>query len=772
MESTLWYRSEARVFEEALPLGNGAFGAMVYGGTENEKISLNLDTLWAGKPEYYGDWAEKPECYTNKNSAEAFEKARKLVLEDKAAEAEAVIAEPGTWYNMWPFSYLPMANLQIGRTGTDKAGYSRRLDLEKALCSANFGHTENEVFISNPDDVLVFSEKSRKPADVTIGLTCQLQHEMRFADGILILTGRCPTSNGTGWNLEELPFAYEKDAGITFTLAVKVECDGEMFFRNGALQLQNVSSYRIYAAAKSSYAGYGKPFDERHEEVCLAILEKAFRKGRKAIREDHILDHKALFNLTGLRLGRKNSDLPTDERLRSENCREDLGLVELLWAFGKYLTIAASRKGTEPTNLQGIWNELLHAAFWSAYALNINLQMNYWPTLMLGLDECYEPLISMVKKISQVGRKAAKEYYNADGFCTAASVDIWGKTSPTGGGHDYAMLYAFWNLGSGWIATHLFEYYEYTLDLEFLRDTAYDIMKEACKFYLSILSWQDGEYLLAPSTSPENRYLDEEGREHAFTKKAAMSQAIVKELFCDTLKAAEILGVDEEFRSNLKEKIEHIHPHVIGSDGRILEWDGEYREFEPQHRHVSHLYGLFPGNQITPEETPELAAAARKSLEVRGDEGTGWSRAWKINFWAKLKDGDRALKLVQNQLNFVEATGNRISENGGTYANMMDAHPPFQIDGNFGAAAGIMQMFLQYECGKIKILPALPTMCAEGEITGIKTKGNVAVSVAWENCAAKKVTLLSPVRQNVQLEVNGKTQSLTLKAGEACVLTY
>ena len=770
MENKLWYKQEASAFEEALPLGNGAFGAMVYGKTEKEKISLNLDTLWAGKPEYYAQGTEKSWEYQNLQAAESFQKAKQLILENKVAEAEDAVQ--GKFYGNWPFSYLPMVCLFMEREHWDNVDYYRELDLEKAICAAKFGGTENEVFISNPDDVFVFHEKSQKANTIALSIDCQLQHSIRFENDYLLLSGRCPTSNGTTWELTYIPFEYEEDNGITFTVALKVESDGDVSFENGVLTIHNAKDTAIYAAAKSSFTGYNTPFDETHEEKCLEILNKAINKGHEAVKNDHILDHGALFNLTALQLTDQKSNLPTDERLRSEDCRSDLGLVELLWAFGKYLTIAASRKGTEATNLQGIWNEQLYAPFWCEYAVNINLQMNYWPTLMLGLTDCYEPLLSLVKDISVVGRQTAKDYYNADGFCSHACVDLWRKTTPTGAGHEYAKLYAFWNLASGWIATHLFEYYEYTQDLDFLKNTAYDILKEASKFYLSVLSFEDGEYLLAPTTSPENRYFDDENKWRAFTKKAAMSQAIVKELFIDTLKTAEILGIDTDFRNILKDRIDNIHPHVIGSDGRILEWDAEYKEYEVEHRHVSHLYGLFPGNQITVEETPALANAARKSLEVRGDAGTGWSRAWKISFWAKLKDGDRALRLIQNQLNFVASSENQISENGGTYANMMDAHPPFQIDGNYGATAGIMQLFLQHECGKIKILPALPAQCADGEITGIKTKGNVTVSITWNNHTVNKVTLVSPVSQTVLVEIGGNTERIVLNANEERVLEY
>lgn len=762
MENKLFYKKEAEVFEQALPLGNGSFGAMVYGRKEKEKLSLNLDTLWSGKKTFFD----------SDTALEAFKEARELVLKGDVASAEEIYHTK--FYNMWSAYYLPMANLYIERENFSDENYYRELSLENSIAFTKFGKTENESFISFPHKVLIFRETSKEKENLKISLDSLLKYSVKFENNALILSGRCPSKGGHKWDSSgETPFIYEENDGITFTLALKVVTDGEISFDGDILSINNANSFTLFASALSSFVSFDKPYDENHKNKCLEILNKAINEGYEKIKEEHIKDFSSLYNLTSLDLKSEKSALTTDERLKSENKKKDFGLVALLWNYGKYLTLTSSREGSEATNLQGIWNEHLYAPWRSNYTVNINTEMNYWPTLMLGLNNCYLPLIDLVKKISVTGRETAKNYYGAEGFCSHHNVDLWGHSTPVGGRNNPgAKAYAGWNLSSGWLSAQIFDYYEYTKDVNFIKDTAYGILKEASKFYLSLLVKDNGEYILAPTSSPENCYIGDDNKEHSLTKKAAMTQAIIKELFIDTLKAAEILNVDKEFCEVLKEKIENIHPHIIGSDGRILEWDKEYKECDLTHRHVSHLYGLFPGNQITTEKTPELTEAVKESLKIRGDAGTGWSLGWKINLWAKLKDGDHTLKLVYDQLNFVSSNETNYSGGGGTYSNMMDAHPPFQIDGNFGATAGITQMFLQYECGKIKILPALPSAFKQGEIKGIKTKGNITVSIIWEENKAKKITLLSPFAQSVKVETEGKVYGIDLNENEITALNF
>lgn len=757
METKLWYTQQANLFEEALPIGNGTLGAMVYGGVQKEKLSLNLDTLWSGKQQ----------DYVSENAPAVYKQAQQLMLEGKVSEAEDLMVNK--FNNMWSAYYLPMANLYLESDRADTTGYRRELDLASAIATTQTAHAVREAFVSFPHKCLVIREIGKK-ANYKIHLDSQLQYKVTAEGNNLILSGRCPAEGGSRWKDSGYePFIYTEDEGITFTLALKIITDGKVTAADDALTVQNASELTILVAAESSYAGHGQPYDETHEAKCRQLLDRAASAGFSALRAAHAQDHAALYNRVCLDLHAEPCDLPTNERLAREE--KDKGLVEILFNYGRYLTIASSRPGSQATNLQGIWNEHLVAPWRANYTVNINTEMNYWPTLMCGLTECTQPLVELIRKISQTGRAAAQNFYGAEGFTSHHNVDLWGHASPVGGrDNPSSNLYANWCLSSGWLCAHLFWQYEYTLDEDFLRSTAYPIMKEAAKFYLSVMIEDNGELILCPSSSPENAYYGDDGKKHALTKKATMSQAIIYELLTNCLKSCRILGIDADFAARLQAALDKIHPHTIGADGRLLEWDKDYEDTEVHHRHVSHLYGLFPGEQITCEATPELAEACKKTLEVRGDAGTGWSLGWKVNLWAKLKDGDRTLKLVHNQLTYVSSTETKYAGMGGTYPNMLDAHPPFQIDGNFGVTSGIAQMFVQHENGKILILPALPSSFADGEIRGLRTKGNVTVSIRWKGGKAEKVTLVSPFTQVVQVQVNDQLIEVSLKADEVYTL--
>ena len=466
-----------------------------------------------------------------------------------------------------------------------------------------------------------------------------------------------------------------------------------------------------------------------------STLKAAEEKGYEAILSDHIADVKPLFNKVSLYLGESDREnVPTDKRLQlfKEN-PEDISLYTLLFNFGRYLIIASSRKGSLAANLQGIWNDSMDPPWNSDYHININLQMNYWPVLMSGLSDCYEPLIKYISSIAKTGEETAKELYGYKGAVLHHGSDIWAHSTPLMS-HP---VYGYWHGGGGWMCEHLFEYYEYTGDKDFLRDTAYPIMKKFAEFYLCLLEDRgDGVKSIFMSTSPENMYMlpGKKGKlqECSVAKSSTMSDTIAFELFTNCLKAIDILSLsDEEFKNELETAISEMKPFSIGSDGRLLEWDKELIEKEPLHRHASHLYGLHPASLITTEKTPELAEACKKTLECRGDGGTGWSLAWKVNFFVRLGDGEKALKLINMQLNPV--SGNTVSykQDGGTYPNMFDAHPPFQIDGNFGVVSGIIEMLIRVEDGKVITLPALPKKWANGKLTGVRIKGNKVCDLEW-----------------------------------------
>ena len=473
-----------------------------------------------------------------------------------------------------------------------------------------------------------------------------------------------------------------------------------------------------------------------------------------------------LFNRVKTDFGGEVSNLDTDERLKSES--KDLGLCELLYNFGRYLVISASREGSQATNLQGIWNDSFYAPWSSNYTLNINAEMNYWPVLMNNLVSCNMPIIEQTKNISKNGKETAKRLYHAEGFVSHHNSDIWAHTTPVGNKVVNSTQYAYWNMSGGWLCRHLFEHYEYTLDKSFLAETAYPIMKECAKFYLSVMENYNGKWIITPSTSPENSY-NADGHLIYLAKYTVMSQSIAEDLFKNLSKASKILGIDDDFTKVIDERKDNIGIYVKGSDGQLLEYDGDYEETDIYHRHVSHLYAFYPADIITTENNPEVAGMVKRTLERRGDEGTGWSMGWKVCLWAKLKDGDHALKLVKNQLRYMPAkpdNGHDMWHAGGTYANMFDAHPPFQIDGNYGVCAGIAQMFLQCEDGKIKILPALPTEMKQGSIKGLLAKGNITVDIEWQNNKATSVKLVTPFDQTAIINIDGVNKTVELKANQ------
>ncbi|MBO5286544.1 MAG: glycoside hydrolase N-terminal domain-containing protein [Clostridia bacterium] len=760
MEKLLRYGAPAKHFEEALPLGNGQLGAMVYGGCDVERISLNHDTLWSGKPgDVYVDGA-----------FESNERAKKLLNEDKRYEAQRELENNFT--GEYLSSYMILGALYIKRI--DASGkptkYIRTLDMEKGIATVKYTEDgidfEREVFVSYPDNCIMVKINSSAPATYEIYGDCVGKSHVTAWNDTLYFTGECPTSLAPSYCKAEKPVVYDGD-GVKVSALAKVKTDGAVEHdASSRVRIDNATSVALYFCAETSFVAFDKLPDKKTFEPCMARLNELFSKDYEAIKRDHVADFSSMFNKVVTDFGGEESQLYTNERLMAKE--KDLGLCELLYNFGRYLIISASREGSRSTNLQGIWNESYYAPWSSNYTLNINAEMNYWPVLMSNLVSCNLPIIELAKCISINGRETARRLYHAEGFTCHHNSDLWAHTTPVGAKKENSSQYAYWNMSGGWLMRHLYEHYEYTLDKEYLKEVAYPIMKECAKFYLSIMEKYEDKWIITPSTSPENSYI-QDGKLIYLAKYTVMTQSIAEDVFKNLSKASEILGIDDEFTRIINERKDHIGIYKKGSEGQLLEYDDEFEESDIYHRHVSHLYAFYPADIITTDNNPEVARMVRRSLERRGDEGTGWSMGWKVCLWAKLKDGDRALKLVKNQLRFMPAEPDESVDmwhSGGTYANMFDAHPPFQIDGNYGVCAGIAQMFLQCEDGKVKILPALPSEMKNGSIKGLLAKGNITVDIEWKNNKLSQLKLVTPIKQTAIISIDGVDKAIALEANK------
>ncbi|MBN1924488.1 MAG: glycoside hydrolase family 95 protein [Prolixibacteraceae bacterium] len=726
----MWYDKPANVWNEALPLGNGRLGAMVYGDPANEKIQLNEETFWSGSPSRND----------NPNALEALPKIRQLIFEGKYHEAESMINQNLKAETLHGSMYQTVGNLELTFDGHDEyTGYYRELDLSKAVFTTTYivdGISyKREVFASQPDQVLVvkLSADKRGKLTFTAGLNSPLQKTSKALNAnTLEMTGLSSTHEGVEGKVK------------SDTRAKILNKGGDTSIDGDKIKVSNASEVLILISMATNFVDY-QTLTANEVEKCSQFLEAAEMKSYKELLKNHIKSFQKYFNRVSFDLGTSEAaKLPTDIRIKNFAQNDDPELVSMYYQFGRYLLISSSQPGGQPANLQGIWNESTHPAWDSKYTININTEMNYWPAEKCNLSETHEPLFEMIKELSESGRKTAKDMYGCDGWVVHHNTDIWRISGVVDGA-----FWGMWPMGGAWLSQHLWERYLYTGDVKFLEEV-YPVLKSACEFYQDFLV-EEPEHkwmVVCPSISPENAPA---GRPSVCAG-ATMDNQILFDLFSKTIKTAELLGKDKDLVVGFKKILDRLPPMQIGQYGQLQEWMEDLDNPNDKHRHVSHLYGLYPSNQISPYTSPELFDAARTTLIQRGDVSTGWSMGWKVNFWARLLDGNHAFKLITDQLTLVDPVRGRRS--GGTYPNFFDAHPPFQIDGNFGCTSGITEMLLQSHDGSIHILPALPDKWrAKGAISGLLTYGGFEVSFSWENGAVKTLKIISKLGGNCRISL-------------------
>lgn len=770
--NVLKYDRPAHFFEESIVIGNGNIGAIIYGNPVEERISLNDITLWTGEP----DKNEKIP-----GAAKALEDIRKaLDREDyRAADSLHYILQ-----GHYSENYQPLGSLLITYKHHDNySGYSRSLDIDRAIASVGYKNGgydfTTEYFASAPDSLIVVKLSTNNPQGINaqLKLESQLPHTVKATGKNMVSEGYAAYKSYpvyTGYKNKHL---YDPERGMRFMTIVNVDNKGGKVTtgEDGTIVLENVKEAVLRISNVTSFNGFNRdPAKEgrNYKQLVNNRIENALKLSYKQLLNRHLKDYRNLFGRVEIDFGKTSEEismLPTDVQLKlyTDSAQVNPDLEELYFQYGRYLLISSSRTPEVPATLQGLWNEKILPPWSSNYTININTEENYWPAENTNLSELHMPLISFLKNVAVNGSETAKNYFGANGWLACHNTDIWAMANPVGeqGGHP---SWANWTMGGAWLATHIWEHYMFTGDKEFLKEY-YPVLKGAAQFCMDYLVEKNGELITSPSTSPENIFRTPDGYYGSTLYGGTADLAVTRECVADAVEAAKVLGIDNSFVDKADSVLKKLRPYHIGKNGNLMEWYHDWDDQDPRHRHQSHLIGLYPGHQITVESTPDLAKASARTLEIKGDNTTGWSTGWRANLYARLHDSEGAYRIYRRLLRYIspdEYKGEDARRGGGTYPNLLDAHSPFQIDGNFGGTAGVAEMLIQSTPDKIELLPALPKQWADGSVKGLKARGGFEVSMKWADGKVTECEISSVNGGETTVMFNGRSVPVSIKPGK------